>query len=193
MDKIYTLEELAETVQQWCERHHLIPANGQAAELLTERTIRYYRTLGLLDAPLGNYTKTFNDKHRLQLIAIRVYQAQGIPLRKIREELYGKSVDDLAEFEKAASQKGKKALVTNVPFAPVSENENWSVMPLGQGFLLVNRENRHVPEAVSVYILPPSMAVLRRRLEDRKGDSPDEIAKRLKRAKDEVAHYHDYS
>jgi guanylate kinase len=52
---------------------------------------------------------------------------------------------------------------------------------------------RHVPEAVSVYILPPSMAVLRRRLEDRKGDSPDEIAKRLKRAKDEVAHYRDYS
>ena len=52
---------------------------------------------------------------------------------------------------------------------------------------------RHVPEAVSVYILPPSMAVLRRRLEDRQGDSPDEIAKRLKRAKDEVAHYRDYS
>ncbi len=52
---------------------------------------------------------------------------------------------------------------------------------------------RHVPEAVSVYILPPSMAVLRRRMEDRKGDSPDEIAKRLKRAKDEVAHYRDYS
>ena len=52
---------------------------------------------------------------------------------------------------------------------------------------------RHVPEAVSVYILPPSMAVLRRRLEDRQGDSPDEIAKRLKRAKDEVSHYRDYS
>jgi guanylate kinase len=52
---------------------------------------------------------------------------------------------------------------------------------------------RHVPEAVSVYILPPSMTVLRRRLEDRKGDSPDEIAMRLKRAKDEVAHYRDYS
>lgn len=59
-----------------------------------------------------------------------------------------------------------------------------------QGALQVRRL---VQEAVSVYILPPSMAVLRRRLEDRKGDSPDEIAKRLKRAKDEVAHYHDYS
>jgi len=51
---------------------------------------------------------------------------------------------------------------------------------------------RHVPEAVSVYILPPSMAVLRRRMEGRRGDSPDEIAKRLKMAKDEVAYYRDY-
>ena len=51
---------------------------------------------------------------------------------------------------------------------------------------------RHEPEAVSIYILPPSLKVLRRRLEDRKGDAPDEIARRLKKAKDEVKHYHDY-
>ena len=51
---------------------------------------------------------------------------------------------------------------------------------------------RHEPEAVSIYILPPSLDVLRRRLEDRKGDSPGEITRRLKKAKDEVKHYHDY-
>ncbi len=58
-----------------------------------------------------------------------------------------------------------------------------------QGALQIRR---HEPEAVSIYILPPSLQVLRRRLEDRKGDSPDEIARRLKKAKDEVKHYHDY-
>jgi len=58
-----------------------------------------------------------------------------------------------------------------------------------QGALQIRR---HEPEAVSVYILPPSLAVLRRRLEDRKGDSPDEISRRVKKAKDEVSHYHDY-
>jgi len=58
-----------------------------------------------------------------------------------------------------------------------------------QGALQIRR---HEPEAVSVYILPPTLAVLRRRLEDRKGDPPDEIARRLKKAKDEVKHYHDY-
>lgn len=58
-----------------------------------------------------------------------------------------------------------------------------------QGALQIRQ---HEPEAVSIYILPPSLEALRRRLEDRKGDSPDEIAGRLKKAKDEVKHYHDY-
>ncbi len=51
---------------------------------------------------------------------------------------------------------------------------------------------RHEPEALSIYILPPSLDVLRRRLEDRKGDAPEEITRRLKKAKDEVTHYHEY-
>ncbi len=144
----YTVEELAQAVQTWCGKHGISPANGQAAEELSERTIRYYRTLGLLDAPQGSYVKTFSDKHRLQLIAIRVYQAQGIPLRKIREELYGKSLEDLAAFEQAAARKGLHGLAQHIPLAPVHAGESWAVTPLGQGFLLVNRDHRHVPEAV---------------------------------------------
>jgi len=52
---------------------------------------------------------------------------------------------------------------------------------------------RQEPEAVSIYILPPSLDVLRRRLEDRRSDAPAEIAKRLKKARDEVKHYRDYA
>jgi len=59
-----------------------------------------------------------------------------------------------------------------------------------QGALQIRRLE---PDAVSIYILPPSLEVLRRRLEDRKGDAPDEIARRLKKALDEVKHYRDYS
>ena len=146
--KEYTLEGLAHMVQSWCEHHGITPANGQAAGEISERTIRYYRTLGLLDAPLGSYMKTFGDKHRLQLIAIRVFQAQGIPLRKIRDELYGKSLEDLVVFEKLAARKGAKGLAERIPLAPAYGKESWLVTPLGQGFLLINRENRHVPEAV---------------------------------------------
>ncbi len=59
-----------------------------------------------------------------------------------------------------------------------------------QGALQIRR---HEPDAVSIYILPPSLEVLRRRLEDRKGDAPDEIARRLKKARDEVKNYRDYA
>lgn len=144
----FTLEGLAEAVQDWCEEHHVLPANGQAAEQITERNIRYYRTLGLLDPPLGNYTRTFTDKHRLQLIAIRIYQAQGLPLRKIRDELYGKSLEDLTAFEKQIRKHGKQDIsipgLLQMPLA----TESWLVLPLTGEFLLVSRQNKQVPRAI---------------------------------------------
>ena len=129
MSSEFTLEELARAVQEWCEEHRIIPANGQAAEEITERNIRYYRTLGLLDPPMGNYTKTFGNKHRLQLIAIRLYQAQGLPLRKIRDELYGKSLEDLMDLEKQVSKQGKQALFLAMPLHQPVANESWAVVP----------------------------------------------------------------
>lgn len=144
----FSLEELAGAVQEWCAEHRIVPANGQAAEEITERNIRYYRTLGLLDAPVGSYTKSFSEKHRLRLIAIRIYQAQGLPLRKIRDELYGKSLDDLVALEKQVAKQGKKALSISVPFAASAENESWSVVALADEFLLVSRQNRQLPRSV---------------------------------------------
>jgi DNA-binding transcriptional MerR regulator len=144
----FTLEELAEAVQEWCQKHHILPANGQAAEQITERNIRYYRTLGLLDAPLGNYARTFSDKHRLQLIAIRLYQAQGLPLRKIRDELYGKSLEDLVALEKQATKQGKHPVTVTVPFRLPAAGESWAVLPLTDDFLLVSRQNKELPSSI---------------------------------------------
>lgn len=42
------------------------------------------------------------------------------------------------------------------------------------------------PEAVSIYILPPSMAELRRRLTDRGTETAEVIERRLSRAKEEI-------
>src|SRR5262245_5360556 len=97
---------------------------------------------------MGNYAKTFSDKHRLQLIAIRLFQAQGLPLRKIRDELYGKSLEDLAEFAQQASTHGVKGQSLPVPFAPPSASESWTVVPLINEFLLVSRQNQPLPRAV---------------------------------------------
>ena len=148
MSSEFTLEELAGAVRDWCKEHRIFPANGQAAEEITERNIRYYRTLGLLDAPVGNYVKTFTDKHRLQLIAIRLYQSQGLPLRKIRDELYGKSLEDLEALEKQVGKGAKQAISVAGTWESPIVSESWSVVPLTDEFLLVSRQNKALPRSI---------------------------------------------
>ena len=141
----YSLEELADSVRAWCAEHRVLPANGQVAETITERTIRYYRTIGLLDAPLGGYVKSFTEKHRLQLLAIRLYQALGLPLRKIREELYGQSEEML---EKLIRKPSRRQVLPLDAFAPATAAEQWTVVPLTEEFLLISRQGRSLPPGV---------------------------------------------
>ncbi len=47
-------------------------------------------------------------------------------------------------------------------------------------------------DAVYIFILPPSFDVLRTRLQTRAGDAPDEIQRRLQKAKEEVWSYREY-
>ena len=142
----YSLGELAAQVQAWCEEHRVLPANGQAAEAVTERTIRYYRTLGLLDAPEGDYVRTFTEKHRLQLLAIRIYQARGVPLRRIRELLYGQNEETLRSFVQAGGRRRKSVWPEGKDaesFAdPGPGPECWHVIPLPEDFLLISRRDR---------------------------------------------------
>jgi len=58
-----------------------------------------------------------------------------------------------------------------------------------QGALSIKSQNY---PAVYIYILPPSLQVLRRRLEGRKTDSPEVIEKRLAEAKKEMSYLEKY-
>jgi guanylate kinase len=49
-----------------------------------------------------------------------------------------------------------------------------------------------LPEAVSVFILPPSFPELSRRLRDRRLDAPESIECRLQTAREEIAHWPEY-
>jgi guanylate kinase len=49
-----------------------------------------------------------------------------------------------------------------------------------------------LPESVAIFILPPSREELERRLRSRGQDSDEEIARRLARARDEIAAYRKY-
>ena len=48
-------------------------------------------------------------------------------------------------------------------------------------------------DAVSIFILPPSMTVLRSRLHNRASDTPEEIQRRLHKVKEEVWSYREYA
>lgn len=112
----WSIGELVAAVNRWCEEHDIAPASGQAAERLTERNVRYYRTRGLLDAPGGggggegtsgargggekDGRRGFTEKHAAQLRLIRLFQARGLPLEHIRDQLRGRSVEDLHAMER---------------------------------------------------------------------------------------------
>lgn len=47
-------------------------------------------------------------------------------------------------------------------------------------------------DVVSVFLLPPSLAALRERLDARAGDAADEIARRMAAARDEIGHWPEF-
>jgi guanylate kinase len=58
-----------------------------------------------------------------------------------------------------------------------------------QGALQIKKK---FEDAVYIYIMPPSIEALRARLLQRAGDSPDEIQRRLQKARDELWSYREY-
>ncbi len=52
---------------------------------------------------------------------------------------------------------------------------------------------QHFPESVQIFVLPPSLDALKHRLEGRRSDSPDVIARRLLKAQHEIRGYRDYN
>jgi DNA-binding transcriptional MerR regulator len=149
MTDTWSAEQLAGVVNRWCQEHQIVPANGQAGEQITERNIRYYRTLGLVGAP-DSGGRGYRRLHRLQLIAIRLLQAQGLPLNRIRDLLYGRRLAELEEIEK----RGLAELeATRVGQTRTVRQEFWSVMPLDEDFLLVSRRGRRIPAGVRERVL----------------------------------------
>jgi guanylate kinase len=51
---------------------------------------------------------------------------------------------------------------------------------------------QRVPDAITIFILPPSLTKLEQRLRARKQDSEEAIAKRMAVARAEMSHYHEY-
>lgn len=142
MDEKFSIVELVDAVNQWCDRHEIVPASNQAGERMTERNVRFYRTVGLVDAPESGGGPGYREKHKLQLIAVRLLQSQGLPLRRIRELLLGRSLADLRRVEKQGLAEAHAAASPMFKMVP---GEAWRMTPLDEEFLLVSRTNRALP------------------------------------------------
>ena len=136
----FSIEELAQRVNAWCKKNGIEPASDQAGAEVNERNIRYYRTIGLLDAPAGGI-RGYGEKHLLQLMAVRLLQAQGLPLRRIRELLYGRSLDELREVRERGLAEARTTLAATRVMMPAGD-ELWRVTPLDNDFLIVSRSGR---------------------------------------------------
>src|SRR5262245_45832305 len=139
MNAMMSVEQLADTVNDWCAEHGISPASGQVGERITVRNIRYYRTLGLIEPPELGGGQGFGEKHRLQLAAIRLLQAQGLPLGRIQELLFGRSLEELKQIQKKGLAEMEAAGFSG--FRPTL-NETWGVATLNEEFMLVSRRGR---------------------------------------------------
>lgn len=128
-----SIEQLAAKVTAWCDHHKIVPANGQVATDTQPRTLRYYRTLGLMDPPSGG---GFSERHCLQACAVRVFQAQGLPLSRIHSMLFGRSDDELRGILQAAESQAPPDLP---PPAESPSTPPLQTLPLGPDFLLISR------------------------------------------------------
>jgi DNA-binding transcriptional MerR regulator len=140
MIKRWTIQELAERVNDWCEERGVRPANGQAASDLSARTLRFYRSSGLLDAAESGVGRGYGQRHFLQLAAIRILQAQGLPLSRIQQLLFGRSDEELEQIAQSARKVASGAV--DLRHQPFSSHETWTTYPLDERLFLVARDRR---------------------------------------------------
>jgi DNA-binding transcriptional MerR regulator len=130
-----TIDALAEKVTTWCAQHRVVPANGQVATDTNVRTLRYYRTMGLLDAPTEGGGSGYGDRHFLQACCVRVLQAEGLPLTRIQSLLFGRGDEEL----RAVMSGGIVSAPPPVSSPATSQPEGWQTWSLSPDFLLVGR------------------------------------------------------
>src|SRR5215471_864909 len=138
----WTIQELAETVNAWCRDRALQPANGQTASELSARTLHYYRSVGLLDAPESGAGRGYGRRHLLQLRAIRILQAHGLPLSRIQQLLFARSDKELQQIAESAGEIDPGA--ANVHSRTFGSKETWTVYPMNDEVFVVARNGAHL-------------------------------------------------
>ena len=102
----------------------------------------YYRSVGLLDAPESGAGRGYGRRHLLQLKAIRILQAQGLPLSRIQQLLFGRSDEELEQIVESLGRIDPG--ITNVQSRTFDSKETWTVYPLNEEVFVVARNGAHL-------------------------------------------------
>ena len=87
----WTITDLARLANVALRVGGIRPVGTHAAQTVSERTIRYYTTIGLLDRPVGwhGVQGRYGRRHLLQLVAIKRLQSEGASTRHLNAQLAG--------------------------------------------------------------------------------------------------------
>src|SRR5437763_4367723 len=119
------------------------PTNASARVAPSARAIRFYVSNGLLDRPEGTGTSaTYNYRHLLQLLAIKIRQREGQTLDAIKREMKEVSGDSL-ERRVATSLAPALGVSDGAALARRAEDEpaTWRRLPVADGIELHVRED----------------------------------------------------
>src|SRR3954464_13245681 len=119
------------------------PTNASARAAPSARSIRFYVANGLLERPEGTGTAaTYNYRHFLQLLAIKIRQREGITLDIIKKEMREFTGDALER--RVASSLGAALGATVETRKQATDDEpsmSWRRMPVADGVELHVRDD----------------------------------------------------
>jgi DNA-binding transcriptional MerR regulator len=130
------------------------PDDRRVSSELNERTLRYYISEGLMDAPDDKGSAAvYSKKHLLQVLVVKALQARYLPIKRIREILWRKSNKELEGIlrdyvrEQSVSRRGlphrdyqSKQIPMFETHAP--EEVSWKRLVLDDGVEIHIRDDR---------------------------------------------------
>jgi DNA-binding transcriptional MerR regulator len=118
------------------------PTNASARAAPSARAVRFYVSNGLLDRPEGTGTAaTYNYRHLLQLLAIKIRQREGQTLDVIKREMRETTGDML---ERRIAQSLAPALGVRADVAVAQDDQaamSWRRVPVADGIELHVRDD----------------------------------------------------
>jgi len=133
-------QELVDWVNHIAGR--FLPANtpdksGRVSENLSLRAMRYYHTLGCIDAPVREGREAhYGFRHYLQALLVRKMLWQRVPASTMADLLPGRTTDDYKNLLLEDIQLIAKPGSTQSPRSSVGESETWRRLRVCDGIEL---------------------------------------------------------